>query len=113
MLSSCNSAIAICIKCNTIIVYSGTPEQEFKVIFDTGSPLIWIPSSECDDQCPGATTRFKMKKSSSCHIDESNTLDVEYMAGRIKGNVVRDTVSFQDKKITTCLLYTSPSPRDS
>ncbi|CDS06418.1 hypothetical protein LRAMOSA08946 [Lichtheimia ramosa] len=78
----------------------GTPEQEFKVIFDTGSPLIWIPSSDCNDECPGATTQFEMEESSSCHPDKSNSLSVEYMAGKIKGSVVRDTVSFQDKKIT-------------
>lgn len=70
------------------------------MIFDTGSPLIWIPSSDCNDECPGATTQFEMEESSSCHPDKSNSLSVEYMAGKIKGSVVRDTVSFQDKKIT-------------
>lgn len=70
------------------------------MIFDTGSPLIWIPSIKCDDECPGATSRFDIKKSSSCHPDESNRLNVEYLAGKIEGDVVRDTVSFQDKKVT-------------
>lgn len=33
-------------------IYFGTHQQPLKLLFDTGSSWIWVPSSDCpDDQC--------------------------------------------------------------
>ncbi|KAI9492099.1 aspartic peptidase domain-containing protein [Zychaea mexicana] len=79
----------------------GTPAQTFKVIFDTGSPVIWIPSDECNDtsDCPGATTTFETEKSSTKSIEKDNIIMVHYGSGAVEGHVAHDTISFQDTRI--------------
>ncbi|KAI8139007.1 aspartic peptidase domain-containing protein [Fennellomyces sp. T-0311] len=77
----------------------GTPEQKFKVIFDTGSPILWIPSSTCDKKCLGTTSTFKSNDSSTCDIAKDNKLRVHYGSGTVEGDLAHDTVSFQGTKI--------------
>ncbi|KAI7856864.1 aspartic peptidase domain-containing protein, partial [Circinella umbellata] len=78
----------------------GTPEQKFKVIFDTGSPIVWIPSSDCKDECPGATTTFEAEKSSTSILEEDNSIIVHYGSGTVKGYVAHDIVSLQNIRVS-------------
>ncbi|KAG2225803.1 hypothetical protein INT45_007047 [Circinella minor] len=83
-----------------ILNNSGTPEQKFKVIFDTGSPIVWIPSDDCNEKCPGATTTFEAEKSSTCILEEDNSIIVHYGSGSVKGHIAHDVVSLQDVRVS-------------
>ncbi|KAI9266568.1 aspartic peptidase domain-containing protein [Phascolomyces articulosus] len=77
----------------------GTPPQKFKAIFDTGSPTIWIPSDECEEDCPGATSIFKTKESSTYNSEKDNPMKIHYGSGEVTGHVAYDTISLQGTKI--------------
>jgi hypothetical protein len=70
----------------------GNPSKEFEVILDTGSFLLWIPSSECHN-CFRNKNSLDVRGSKSL-IKSKDTLEVRYLSGGISGNV-----SFENLKI--------------
>nr|XP_057922009.1 nothepsin [Doryrhamphus excisus] len=70
----------------------GTPEQNFSVIFDTGSADLWVPSSYCVSQACGTVhKRFRAFESTSFRHD-GRTFGIHYGSGHLLGVMARDTL---------------------
>ncbi|KAM6984784.1 nothepsin [Aplochiton taeniatus] len=69
----------------------GSPEQNFTVVFDTGSADLWIPSSYCISEACGAHHKFKAFESSSfCH--DGRVFGINYGTGHLLGVMARETL---------------------
>ncbi|XP_040111859.1 pregnancy-associated glycoprotein 4 [Oryx dammah] len=73
----------------------GTPPQEFQVIFDTGSSVLWVPSVFCNSSTCSTHVRFRHLQSSTFRTT-NKTFWIIYGAGRMKGVVAHDTVRIGD-----------------
>jgi hypothetical protein len=80
----------------------GTPGQKFRVIFDTGSSNLWVPSSSCT----GCGGRYFFKKnrlneqSSSTYKSSTDPFAIRYGSGPVSGKFGQDTVSVEGIKVT-------------
>jgi cathepsin D len=70
----------------------GKPEQSFKVVFDTGSSNVWVPSSKCHAIACLLHNRYDASKSSSYKAD-GRALKIEYGSGGISGFLSIDTLT--------------------
>lgn len=79
------------------------PPQEFRVVFDTGSGHVVLPSEECSSESCLVHNRYDMKKSSSAspiNVDGSvvpegelcDQVKIGFGTGSVTGEFVRDTV---------------------
>ncbi|KAJ3012221.1 UNVERIFIED_CONTAM: hypothetical protein HDU68_001314 [Siphonaria sp. JEL0065] len=68
----------------------GTPPQNFTVVADTGSGILWIPSKKCKE-CPNT---FDSTKSSTLNTGSSELIQLNYVNGSVSGLEVGDTVSW-------------------
>ncbi|XP_013884449.1 nothepsin isoform X2 [Austrofundulus limnaeus] len=69
----------------------GTPEQNFSVIFDTGSADLWVPSSYCVSQACALHRSFRAFESDSFHHD-GRKFGIHYGSGHLLGVMGRDTL---------------------
>lgn len=72
-------------------IYIGSPPSKLSVIFDTGSNILWVPSSDCVN-CLKKTNRYNPKLSTTSS-ETNNTKSITYAIGFVEGNLCYDTIS--------------------
>ncbi|XP_068611088.1 nothepsin [Brachionichthys hirsutus] len=73
------------------IISLGTPEQNFSVVFDTGSTDLWVPSYYCVSQACASHQRFRAFDSTSFEHG-GRIFGIQYGSGRLLGVTARDTL---------------------
>ncbi|XP_072134891.1 renin isoform X1 [Mobula birostris] len=71
----------------------GTPPQTFKVIFDTGSANLWIPSSNCSPLFAACFSHNRYDSSRSTTYEANGKVfAIHYGSGNVKGVLSQDIV---------------------
>ncbi|XP_037284260.2 cathepsin D [Rhipicephalus microplus] len=78
----------------------GTPPQSFKVIFDTGSANLWVPSVKCPDTEDGCKDKKKYDSSkSSTYKADGRKFRIEYGSGIVEGIYSTDVLTIGNGKV--------------
>jgi len=76
----------------------GTPAQTFKVILDTGSINLWVPSSKCTSIACFLHTKYD-SSSSSTYKANGTTFSIQYGSGSMEGFVSKDDFRIGDLSV--------------
>ena len=74
----------------------GDPKQDFALILDSGSSIIWV----YDDICNSCKSKNKFVSSKSKTIQKlKENINLNYISGNIKGNLCQDYLNFNNVNI--------------
>ncbi|KAI5124814.1 hypothetical protein M0805_005445 [Coniferiporia weirii] len=76
----------------------GSPAQEFKVILDTGSSNLWVPSTKCSSIACFLHAKYD-SSASSTHKQNGTSFKIEYGSGSMEGFVSNDLLTIGDLEI--------------
>ncbi|KAI0320807.1 aspartic peptidase A1 [Amylostereum chailletii] len=80
----------------------GSPPQTFKVILDTGSSNLWVPSTQCTSIACFLHTKYD-SSSSSTYKANGSSFSIQYGSGSMEGFVSKDTLTIGDLSIEDSL----------
>jgi saccharopepsin len=76
----------------------GTPPQDFKVILDTGSSNLWVPSQSCGSIACYLHAKYD-SSASETYKKNGSDFEIRYGSGSLSGFVSQDVVTIGDLKI--------------
>jgi len=76
----------------------GTPPQNFKVVFDTGSGILWVPSDLCDGAACRDHVQLEEKKDKTMQ-KEDGFVNIKYGTGNMRGRRATDVVNVAGVKV--------------
>lgn len=70
----------------------GTPQQQFRVLIDTGSTWLWVG----DKNMPFQNT-FSCDESESCNLLDNSNTNISYASSKASGYIAKDTLAIGDE----------------